>query len=98
MAKADDQIHRKEGLKKEGALGEAKKDFIHSPAKQKRFLNTVAQISSLAWTIAAMLVIGFFAGQWLDKRFGVSPLFVVILSLASVVAVMRFIYQFSKRL
>ena len=82
----------------QGREPEKEKDFIHSPAKQKRFLNTVVQISTVAWTIAAMLIIGVFAGKWLDNYFGTSSLFVVVLSLLSVVAIIRFILQFSKRL
>lgn len=82
----------------DGASETLEKDFTHSASKQRNFLNKVVQISTVGWTIAAMLIMGVFGGQWLDRKVGTTSFFTVLLSLASVVAVIRYLFELSRKI
>ena len=66
--------------------------------QRKRVLNTVVHVSTIAWTMIANVVIGVFMGQWIDKRLGTQPIFLVVLSLLGVVAAIRFLFNMSRKL
>ncbi|HTL82623.1 MAG TPA: AtpZ/AtpI family protein [Bacteroidia bacterium] len=68
-----------------------------SPKKQ---LNNAAKYSSMAFTMAAIIVLGTLGGRWLDTHLHLLkfPLFTLVLALASVFAALwYFIRDFIKK-
>ncbi len=66
--------------------------------KRKGVLNTAVQISTAAWTIVANIGVGVFFGQWLDRRLGTQPVFIIVLSILGIIAAIRFLFTFSRKL
>jgi F0F1-type ATP synthase assembly protein I len=53
--------------------------------QKKRGLNNYARYSSMAFQMAAIIIVGMFGGYKLDRWLNISPLFTIILSLSSVI-------------
>ena len=45
-------------------------------------IRTMAILANAVIAKALLIIGGFFAGQWLDQRFGTSPLFMMLLVMA----------------
>ncbi len=53
--------------------------------KQKQSLSAWARYSGMAFQIAAAIILGVLAGQWLDKKFPMKfPLFTTVLTILGV--------------
>lgn len=92
-----DKKRQKPGLIKE-VSSDQEKNFKSSESKQRDFINQVIRVSSLAWTLVVMMVLGILFGQWLDKQFDKQPLFTVLFFLVSMVAVVRYLYDLARKL
>jgi F0F1-type ATP synthase assembly protein I len=53
--------------------------------QKKRFLNNYARYSSMAFQMLAIILIGVFGGFKLDKWLHTKPLFIILLSIGSVI-------------
>jgi F0F1-type ATP synthase assembly protein I len=53
----------------------------------------VARYSEMAFTIPAGVVVGYFAGRWLDDRFGMHSLYIVGLVLGAAAGLFQVVRQ-----
>lgn len=68
------------------------------PGSQQKIWGKVVQVSTIAWTTIATIAVGVFLGQWLDKRLGTQPVFIILLSILGVISAIRFLFDFSRKI
>jgi F0F1-type ATP synthase assembly protein I len=56
----------------------------------------VARYSEMAFTIPAGVVVGYFAGQWLDSKFGTHALYVIGVILGGAAGLFQVVRQLLK--
>jgi F0F1-type ATP synthase assembly protein I len=62
-----------------------------SQDRNKRALNNYARYSSMAFQMLVIILLGMFAGYKLDQWFRTKPVFIIILSLSSVILAIYFV-------
>ncbi len=65
--------------------------------KDRKFLRMVGVLSTAVLTPALAVVVGFFIGLILDRRFGTSPWLTALFILFGIIAGAREVYRFVKR-
>jgi F0F1-type ATP synthase assembly protein I len=72
--------------------------FEPSPGPKKRGeYAQIALLGSVLWILIGAPAVGFFAGQWADKKFGSTPWLTAIGSLLGFAAAAREIYNIVRR-
>jgi len=65
---------------------------------RKSLAKGMASISQMGLISLACVAFGVFAGYWLDRLTGLSPLFIIVFSLIGVVAAIKALVDYAKRL
>ena len=68
-----------------------------SKKQRKEVMRAVSQMTQIAVTVIACVVIGVFLGSFLDRLFGTSPWLLIVFSLLGVGAAFKSLYDLHKR-
>ena len=66
--------------------------------RHKNFLRGLTLFSQIGFSMASCVLLGVFAGQFLDRRFDTSPWLLLVFSLAGVAAAYKALFDWAKRM